>query len=352
VDRSAFKISGERKVLRLYLLTYTKLIKNWLNNNERERIMYDVIVLGAGPAGLAAGIYCANSGLRTLILESKKHAGGRILKARDIVNYPGFPEKVTGRELAKRMIRQAEKSGAEVKTSEEVVSLSFKDKFVETKNSIYPFKALVLATGAGMTGLGMKDETWIGDGVSYCLECSAPLIKEKDIIVIGNTQGTIDEAIYLTKIAKHVKLVNHANSIIIEPKIKEKLEENRIELIEDFAGESVKGEPPHKQLVLRHLRNSKLRRLTANFILVVSAVVPFVSVLRKAGIATHRAGCIAIDEFGRTNFEGIYATGSCASTIKDIIPSCVGDGTTIAACACLYVKNKTSRSLPRKDYCQ
>jgi thioredoxin reductase len=191
-----------------------------------------------------------------------------------------------------------------------------------------------------MSGLGMHDETWIGDGVSYCLECNSPLIKETNVIVIGNTQRAIREATHLSKIAKRIKLVNHANQITMEPKVKERLEKNKMELIRDFVGESVKGEPPLKQLVLRHLRDSKLNRLTANFILVISPVVPFVSVLRKAGIATHRAGCVAVDEFGRTNIEGVYAVGSCSSTMKDIIPSCIGDGTTVAACVCLCVKNK------------
>lgn len=304
--------------------------------------MYDVVIVGAGPAGLAAGIYCANFGLRTLILESKKDVGGRMRRARSIINYPGFPEEITGRELAERMMRQASKAGAEIKMAEEVVDLSCKEnKFVVTKKNTYNFRALILTTGAGMKGLGIRNETWIGDGVSYCLECSAPLINEKDVIVIGSTQRTIDEAISVAKIANSVKLVNHANLVVIEPKIREKLRGNGIELIEDFVGESVKGKPPSKQLVLRSLKNSKRRKLTANFILVVSPTVSFVSVLRKAGIKTHRAGCIVIDDFGRTNIEGIYAAGSCASTLKDIIPSCIGDGTTIAAQVCVYLKNKT-----------
>lgn len=303
--------------------------------------MYDVIIAGAGPAGLAAGIYCANSGLRTLILESKKDVGGRMRRARSIINYPGFPEEITGRELAKSMTRQAGKAGAEIITAEEILDLSCKEnKFVVTKKNTYNFRALILTTGAGMKGLGIQNETWIGDGVSYCLECSSPLIKEKDVIVIGSTQRTIDEAISVAKIANSVKLVNNANSIVVEQKVREKLERNGIELIEDFVGESIKGEPPGKQMVLRHLKNSKRRKLTANLILVVSPTVPFVSVLRKAGIKTHRAGCIVVDEFGRTNIEGIYAAGSCASTLKDIIPSCVGDGTTIAAYVCLYLKNE------------
>jgi len=145
----------------------------------------------------------------------------------------------------------------------------------------------------------------------------------------------------LSKITTHVRLVNHANLIAIGTKVKEKLQKNEVELIEDFVGEAVKSEPPHKQLVLRHLRNSTLRKLTANILFVVSPVVPFISVLRKAGITTHRSGCVNVDEFGRTNIEGVFAAGSCASTMKDIIPSCVGDGTTVAACTCLYIKNKT-----------
>lgn len=304
--------------------------------------MYDVIIVGAGPAGLAAGIYSAFFGLRTLILESNKEAGGRVLKARSIINYPGFPEKINGRELANRMARQAEKAGAELRTSEEVINLSRKKrKYVETNRDVYYSKALILATGAGMKGLGLQGETWIGDGISYCLECNEPLIRDMDIIVIGNTERAVDEAIYLSKIATNVRLVNHASLIAMGTKVKEKLQKNEVKLIEDFVGEAVKGEPPHMQLELRHLGNSALRRLTANILFVVSLVAPFVSVLRKVGIATHRSGCVIVDEFGRTNIEGVFAAGSCASTMKDILPSCVGDGTKVSACACLYVKNKT-----------
>lgn len=305
------------------------------------KIMYNIIIVGAGPAGLAAGIYSSFYGLRTLILESKKEAGGRALKARSIINYPGFPEKITGRELVNKMVQQAEEAGAEIHTSEEVISFSGgKNKRVETKKATYYSKALILATGAGMMGLGLEGETWIGDGISYCFECGESLMKEKDVIVIGNTQRAINESVYLSKIAQHVWLVNHANLITLRKRTREKLHKNGAELLEDFVGEAVRGETPQKQLVLRHSKDSSVRKLTANIVLVVSPTVPFVSVLRKAGTATHRAGCVVVDEFGRTNIEGIFAAGSCASTMKDIIPSCVGDGTTVAAFACLYVKNK------------
>jgi len=305
------------------------------------RMMFDIVIVGAGPAGLAAGIYSAFFEMQTLILESDKEAGGRMSVARSIANYPGFPDKVSGRELASKMARQAHQAGAELHTSEKVVSLSLgKEICVETNRDIYNSKVLVLATGAGMKGLGLQGETWIGDGVSYCSQCNESLIREMDTIVIGNTERTVDEAVHLSEIAASVRLVNHAEAVRIGVRKRQQLQKNGVELIQGFVGEAIKGKPPHKQLVLRSSRDSKLRKVTANIILVVSPTVPFVSVLQKAGIATHRAGCISVDEFGRTNIKGAFATGSCASMAKDIVPSCVGDGTAVAAHACLYVKNE------------
>ncbi len=311
--------------------------------NERGvRNLFDVIIVGAGPAGLAAGIYSAFFGLDTLVLESGKQAGGRMLRARKIVNYPGFPEKITGRELASRMARQAEDAGAQVHTSEEVVNLSCKNEVrVETSRDVYRSKALILATGAGMKGLGLEGETWFGDGISYCSECNATMIDGRDIIVIGNTRRMVDETICLSKIASHLLLVNHANTVSTGTREKDELRRNGVELVKDFVGEAIKGKPPHVQLVLRSMKNHGTKKLTASILCVVSPPVPFVSVLQKAGIVTHQAGCVEADMFGRTNIEGVFAAGSCALTTKDIIPSCIGDGTTVAAQACLYVKNKT-----------
>lgn len=312
--------------------------KNRMNVETRK--MFDVIVVGAGPAGLAAGTYSAFFGLETLILESGKRAGGRMLKARRIVNYPGFPQKVIGQELASKMMRQAKDAGAQLRTSEEVIGLSCKREiYVETNQDVCYSRALILATGAGMKGLGLQGETWIGDGVSYCSQCNAPMIEGRDIIVLGNTERAVDEAICLSKIANHVQLVNHANAISIGAKARDELHKNEVELVEGSVGEAVKGEPPRMQLVLRSMRTPETKKFTANILCVVSPLIPFVSVLQKAGIAMHRAGCVAVDEFGRTNIKGVFAAGSCASTTKDIIPSCVGDGTTVAAHVCLYVRN-------------
>jgi thioredoxin reductase (NADPH) len=304
--------------------------------------MYDVIVVGSGPAGLSAAIHSANFGLQTLVLEASAKAGGIATRARGIDNYPGFLRKISGLRLMEKMARQAERKGAEVHTSEEVVNLSLNgmDNVVETKKDTYHCKALILATGDGMRGLGIKWETWIGGGVAYCAECGMPYFEGKDVVVIGNVKSAVDEALRLTKIAKSVRLVNHANMIRINSEQKKALQTKNISLIEDFVGKEIKGKPPFKTLLLHHISKSKTKKLKTNIILVVGGIKPFVSVLRKAGIKTHRQGCIIVDEFGRTNIKGVFATGGCASTVKDIIPACIGDGATVATCARLYLAYK------------
>jgi thioredoxin reductase (NADPH) len=301
--------------------------------------VYDIIVVGSGPAGLAAAIHSAVFGMRTLVLEADDKAGGIAVRARGINNYPGFQRRISGLKLMEKMVLQAEKNGAELHTSEEVTRLSLRgnDKVVETRRGTYQCNALILATGDGMKGIGMKWETWIGAGVAYCAECGAPFLKGEEIIIVGNVKEAADEAFLLAKTAKRVTLINHSDIIDINELTKKQLEEGHVTLIEGFMGKEVKGKPPCKRLVLRHVSGSAVKTLKAEMILVIAGIKPFVEVLRNAGIKTHRQGCVVVDEFGKTNVEGVFAAGGCASTVKDLIPACVGDGTAVATCARLYL---------------
>jgi thioredoxin reductase (NADPH) len=298
----------------------------------------DVVIVGSGPAGLAAAIHCGNFGLRTIVLEAQDTAGGLATRARGLENYPGF-QKISGLRLMEKIVRQAEKNGVELHTSEQVTNLSSgrRDRVVETRRSMYQCKALILATGDGMKGIGMKWETWLGAGVAYCAECSAPFLKGKDIVVVGNVKDAVDEALRLASVAENVRLVNHGNTIDVDGQTRKQLEKRKVSLIEGFEGKEIKGRPPSKQLVLRRVNGSGTKTLRTNMVFVVGGVKPFVSVLRNAGLKTHRQGCVVADEFGRTNVEGVFAAGGCRSTVGDLVPGCVGDGVTVATCARLYL---------------
>jgi len=308
-----------------------------------ENNTYDIIIIGGGPAGLASAIHSSVFDLRTLILETREKAGGAAARAQGIANYPGF-RKIAGARLIEKMIQQAEKNGAELRTSEEVIGLSLrgKDKTVETTKNKHRCKALIIASGSAMRGIGMKWETWMGAGVAYCAECGSRYLQGKEIIIIGNVKEAVDEALLLTRIAEKVTLVNHANMIRVSSQAKRKLEEEHVILLDDLIGKEIKGDPPLKQIVLKHVHGSATETMRADMILVIAGVKPLVSALRRASIRTHRQGCIVVDDFGRTNIEGVFATGGCASTVKDLIPACVGDGTTVATCARLYLAYERS----------
>jgi thioredoxin reductase (NADPH) len=277
--------------------------------------------------------------LRTIVLEAEERAGGLATEIRGLENYPGFQRKVSGLRLTEKMACQAEKNGAELHTSEEVTNLSLdrQDKVVDTRRSTYRCKALILATGDGMKGIGMKWETWLGAGVAYCAECGAPFLKGKDIIVVGNVKDAVDETLRLASVAKNVRLVNHSNMIDVDEQARRQLEKRNVDLIEGFEGKEIKGRPPSKQLVMRLMSGSGTKTLRTNMVFVVAGVKPFVSVLRSAGIKTHRQGCVVVDEFGRTNVQGVFAAGGCASTVGDLVPACAGDGAKVATCARLYL---------------
>jgi len=300
---------------------------------------YDVIVVGAGPAGLAAGLHSALFDLHTLVIDAGEKAGGMARRARGLENYPGF-NRISGRRLIERMTAQAEKAGVEIHTSEEVVNLSLDrdKKIVRTKLGAYSGRALILATGDGMRGLGVKWETWIGGGVAYCAECASPFFRGRDVVVVGGCQEAVNEALHLAKIAKRVRLVNHANAFGVSEQTRRRLVMEGVRLIEDYVGIEIRGKPPFKRLVLRRLGDSKRKELRTNIVFAVGGVKPFVSVLHEAGIETHRLGCVVVDEFGRTSVRGVFAAGACASTVRDIIPACVGDGTSVATSVRLFLK--------------
>jgi thioredoxin reductase len=188
-----------------------------------------------------------------------------------------------------------------------------------------------------MKGLNIPGETWMGDGVIYCAECSEHPLDGKDVIVVGGVEETIEEVLHLVEVASKVYFVNHKNAISISDQVIGKLKRKGIYLIQGFIVNKIEGKPPLKQVVLRSLDSPTSKTLEADAVMIVGGVKPFVEVLRRAGLRTHRLSCIITDKFGRTNVNGVFAAGSCTCMAKDIISVCVGDGIKSATAARLYL---------------
>ena len=176
--------------------------------------MYDCLIIGAGPAGLSAGIYVARSNMKTLIFE-RENTGGQITKTNIIENYPGTRTDITGVELSNEMLKQAEYFGAEI-ISEEVVEVQLKGdvKKVITDKNTYEGKTVIIATGTHNRKIGCKGEDeFTGKGVAYCATCDGPFFQDLDVYVVGGGDAAVEEAIYLTKFARKVTVIHRKNEL-------------------------------------------------------------------------------------------------------------------------------------------
>lgn len=307
--------------------------------------LYDAIIIGSGPAGLSAGIHLAQYGLKTVAIEKLSEPGGLARKIELVENYPGFPEGISGIDLTKRMVDQASRYDLDIRTDEEVINLSMEKekKIIETIKSTYLASLIIFATGSGMQGLGIKNETWFGGGIFYCNECCSDFLYGKHIVVIGSSPEAIEEAVNLKKFTAQITVVDHAEPITFTEGDKEKLRENNISLIDDHFVEKIEGEPGHKFLTLKKQSKDKSIKIEADCVFIAAPLKSIVHVARKAGLKTHRRGCIIVDEYGQTNIEGVFAAGACTSVLKDIIPPCIGDGAKVAAGVRIYYLTKSDQ---------
>lgn len=195
----------------------------------------DIIVIGAGPAGLTAGIYSSWLGLRTLVLEVGV-AGGRALQAARIENFPGFEEGIMGSELAAKMSRQGTRLGARIETAKEVIGLDVagKVKRVTTGDRAYSASAVIISTGTQRRKLLVPGEAeFLGRGVSYCAVCDGPFFRNAAVAVVGGGPEAVTDALFLAGLAKSVTVVTHEKDLEVEGNLKEKVQNKlNVEIIE------------------------------------------------------------------------------------------------------------------------
>jgi thioredoxin reductase (NADPH) len=290
--------------------------------------LYDVVIVGGGPAGLSAAIYLARAKMRTLVLEASR-VGGRVNEAHLIENYPGFPS-IAGKELAERMGKQVEEAGAEVLCPARVIGLDLASdpKKVLTRVREYQGRWIILAMGMSRKKLKAKGvEKLLGRGVSYCAVCDGNLFAGKDIVLIGDDEETIDEGIYLSNIVKKIYLVpSSANPRYEKESLESLMSSGNVEFMEDYGLEEVEGEEVVNKARLRSLKGKGEIEVEVDGVFIAGEKTPFTSILHQSEVDMDPAGCIFVDERMQTNLPRVYAAGDATCGRRWQIAVSVGQG--------------------------
>lgn len=303
---------------------------------------YDVIIIGAGPAGLTAGIYALRSGLTTLILESK-YPGGRIIEAHKVENYPGFPEALSGYELIQRMLSQLERFGGEITANAEVLALSLATdiKLITTRQHQYTSKAVIIAFGVKRKKLFIPGEQeYLGKGVSYCATCDGPFFKEKKVAVIGSGYEAVEEALYLTNLASQVYLIPNAKTWTAPAALLTRLEkEPNAQICPDYQIQAITGNSSVQSITLTPFTDDTQQTLPISGVFVAVGVVPTTAILKQAGITVSPQGWITVDRTQQTNLEGVFAAGDCTGWGFQVATA-VGEGAMAALSTSRFLKKR------------
>ena len=271
---------------------------------------YDLIIIGAGPAGYTAGIYASRGGLKVLIL-SGKLPGGQLVNTTDVENYPGFDKGILGPDLMKIMRKQTENMGTTI-LDKTVIDVDFtKRPFkVSTSKETFIGKSAIICTGADPRKLGLEEEkTFSGRGVSYCALCDGPLFKDKELFVIGGGDAAMEEANFLTKFATKVHVVHRRDKLKASKAMQDKVFANKkIEFHWDSEVAGIKGDKMVDSIIIKNSKTNKETTLPTGGIFVSIGHVPN-TVLFKDKVELDKMGYIALKESMQTSVPGVFAAG-------------------------------------------
>lgn len=310
--------------------------------------MYDVAIIGGGPAGMSAAIYAARGGMKTIVLE-KLSCGGQVLKTYEIDNYPGFADNPTGEELAKAIENHAKKFDVSF-VSENVKSIEnaeYDIKIIHTRKNKYMTKAIIFATGATPKMLGADGEVELtGAGVSYCATCDGAFFKDKEVCVIGGGNTAIEDALYLAPICSKVYVINRSKRFRASARLMDGAKANgKIEFIEDSVVERFNGTAMLESVLVKNVVTGEKSTLKVSGAIVAIGVVPSSGIAGATGIELCERNFIKTDMYLATNIKGIFAAGDVrVSPLRQVITA-VADGAVAATSAVNYVNELGIKSV-------
>lgn len=302
---------------------------------------HDLVIIGAGPAGLTAGLYAARARLDVLLIE-KAVPGGQIIVTDWIENYPGFPEGISGFDLAEKMKVQAEALGLKTETAE-VQSLNVTPdvKEVVLQDKTIRARSLIIASGASPKKLGIGEDRYMGKGISFCATCDAPFFKEKTVVAIGGGDTAVQETIYLTKFVKKVYLIHRRDELRATKILQERAFANdKIEILWDTVATGVDGFFGIEGVHVKNVKTGEEKTLKANGCFIWVGISPNTQFLNDS-VGTDAYGFIRADARMQTSVPGVFAAGDVRDTPLRQVSTAVGDGAIAAVSAEHYLENPT-----------
>lgn len=300
--------------------------------------MYDIVIIGAGPAGLSAGIYAARAKLSTLIIE-KMYPGGQAATTDRIENYPGI-ESISGFELTDNMKNQAVKFGAKIETDEvKEIEKQGTGFLIQLKKESIESKAVIVATGAKPKKLGVKGESeFIGRGVSYCATCDGAFYTGKDIIVVGGGDTAIQEALYLTRFAKKVYVLHRRDELRATKILQDRAFNNdKIEIIWSSVVEEIKGKDKVEEMIIKNKNTGELSSIKIDGVFMAVGYEPDTSLIKEL-VTLNNDNYIITDDKMATSAPGLFAAGDIREKPLRQVVTAVADGAVAAVEAGKYIE--------------
>ncbi len=305
---------------------------------RRPVAKYEVIIIGGGPAGLTAGLYTSRAGLKSLLVE-RRMIGGQIINAAIVENYPGFPQGISGAELASLMNQQAVKYGLGTVATEVTGITGQKTYSISTAEGDFEATAVIIATGSEYRKLGIPgEEKWVGQGVSYCATCDGFFFRNREVAVIGGGDTAITDALELTRHVKKVYVIHRRDKLRAGQVLQQRaLAQPKLDFIWSTVAEEILGEKSLSGVKLRNVKTGQSSTLKVEGIFVAVGLVPNSHQFSRI-VELDDTGYIVTDETMATSASGIFAAGDIRRNSPRQVTAAVGDGAAAAVSAFKYVQ--------------
>lgn len=302
-------------------------------------MLYDVIIIGGGAAGLGAALYTSRGGMKTLVIEKLSY-GGQAATTHEIDNYLGFTDGPSGMELGEKMHAHAKQFGAEF-VNETVKTIENADDSIKricTRRNVYETRTIIFATGAKPRKLEVPGEEELrGAGVSYCATCDGAFFKGQTAVVVGGGNTAFEDALYLANFCSQIYLVHRSRKFRAAQLLVDKVTQNpKIELLTDYVITKIQGDTTVQSVVLSHTMSDRIKRLDTAAVFIAVGSIPE-SALAGTVVHLNEQGFIVTDREMKTNVKGIYAAGDVRDTPLRQVITAAADGAVAANSAILYV---------------